>query len=132
MRSRFNIVIVGVYLAFWILYLVFMCQPTSSSWLSMNLSYTDYTCLDRRISDIMSGVTSVSTDIYALLMPELVIKSIQVSWTRKLVLYSVLGCNVLTIGAGIGRTVAMVHLTDGQHDITCKPMSLLCNFAPLM
>jgi hypothetical protein len=120
-----GIIIVAVYLVFWILYLVFMCQPTRSSWLSLDLRYTDYTCLERRISDIMSGVTSVSTDIYALLLPELVVKSIQVSWTRKLVLYSVLGCNVLTIGAGIGRTVAMAHLTDGQRDITCKPASPL-------
>ena len=93
---RFGIALVLTSNLLFFLLILFSCRPVQAVWLAYNPAFTTpYTCLDRRIIDVMVGLSSVITDFYALLLPELLIRNLHISQRQKMVLYLLLGCNIL-------------------------------------
>lgn len=80
------------------MYLLFICSPISASWKSLNILYTQpYKCGYRGYLDPMWGVLSVASDIYAIVLPELFIRKLQVTWKQKLALSFIFGCGLLWV-----------------------------------
>lgn len=78
------------------MYLIFICSPTAASWKSLNILYSQpYTCGYRGVLDPIWGVLSVASDIYAIVLPELFIRKLQVTLKQKLALSFIFGCGLL-------------------------------------
>lgn len=110
---------------FWLaffLFLIFSCTPTRAAWKSMDITYDEpFKCRHRNIPDPMTGILSVASDIYALIIPELLIYKLRLERKTKLILYLVFGSGLLVVGAGIARTVWLERLfSDPLRDLTCK------------
>lgn len=89
------IVFTIVYLFSFVLFLSAVCSPTNASWKSLNINYNKpYKCADRGIFDPMWGVVSVISDAYAIVLPELLVKRLQISFRQKIVLWVVFGCGI--------------------------------------
>jgi len=75
------------------LLLVFICVPTSASWTGMDVfSSKVYRCHSRRIADMLHGIFSMLTDLYALIIPNIVVMRMQLPRKQKLMLYAVFSC----------------------------------------
>jgi hypothetical protein len=124
--------------SFW-MFLLLSCTPTEAAWKSMNVGYDKpYKCRHRNIPDPMVGILSVASDIYALIIPELLIYRLRLERKTKIILYFVFGSgllyefdadyyrwNILThvrvVGAGTARTVWLERLfSEPLRDLTCK------------
>ncbi|TLD15110.1 hypothetical protein E2P81_ATG09958 [Venturia nashicola] len=100
--------------------LIFICVPTSASWTGMDIfSSKMYKCHSRRIADILHGTLSIITDLYVLIIPNLVVMNMQLPRKQKLMLYAIFSCGSITIVSAISRTYWLVFLhTDPIHDIS--------------
>jgi hypothetical protein len=78
------------------LYLLLVCKPVDASWKSLDIGYaTPYTCSSRKIPDIMVGVISVFSDVYALIIPEVVVYRLRVERRKKIVLFALFGMGAM-------------------------------------
>jgi len=93
-----GIVFTIAFLVAFILTLFLSCHPWKAAWLAMDLRYTKpYKCIRRRVVDIAVGVISVLSDIYALVIPELLVFSLNMERSKKIVLALVFGCGILYV-----------------------------------
>lgn len=92
------IVFTALYLVAFVLVLLLVCSPTSASWESLDITYTKpYHCVNRRVIDPLVGALNVFSDVYALVIPELVIARLQMGRTQKIVLYVIFGSGLLYV-----------------------------------
>lgn len=102
--------------------LIFACKPISAAWLAMDWRWPDeYDCAPREMSDLMNGVTSILTDIYAVVLPVFIVSKLRLSRAQKTLLYVVFCCGLIVIGASIARSVYGKRMyTDSSGDLMCK------------
>jgi hypothetical protein len=80
------------FLAFGLL-LIFICVPTTASWTGMDVfSSQVYRCHSRRVADILHGTLSMLSDLYAIIIPNLVVMRMQLPRKQKMMLYAVFSC----------------------------------------
>lgn len=85
------------FLAFGLL-LIFICVPTSATWTGMDVfSSKVYKCHSRRIADILHGTFSMITDLYVLIIPNLVVMNMQLLPKQKLMLYAMFSCGSMWV-----------------------------------
>lgn len=72
---------------------IFSCSPINAAWKSLKIDYKKkYTCLPRNNADPIAGLASVISDVYALVIPQLVLRKLQIPRNQKIVLNCVFGC----------------------------------------
>jgi len=111
--------IIAYFLAFTI-FLIFVCDPISAVWKSLNITYTGkYKCQSRKAVDPTNGALSVFSDVYSLGIPVIIVSKLTLPWSRKIMLYFVFCCGLIVVGAGIARTYYLSRMfTDPQRDLT--------------
>jgi hypothetical protein len=85
----------------------FMCQPLSAYWESYNFSYDkEYTCLDGNILTIVAGALGVVSDVFAVLLPTLMLRhyDLDVPRRQKIGLNIIFGLGFVVAGCSIART----------------------------
>lgn len=86
------------YLAAFLLFLVFVCSPTSATWLSLSITYSQpYKCAPRNVVDPLVGALSVFSDVYSLAIPEIVVSSMKLPWRQKVALYGIFSTGLLYV-----------------------------------
>lgn len=96
------------YLAGFLLFLVFVCSPTSAVWNSLDITYSQpYKCVSRRVADPLAGALSVFSDVYSLAIPEVVVSSMRLPWRQKIALYGIFSTGLLYVTTSL---VSPFHL----------------------
>jgi len=94
----------GYCIAF-VLVLVFNCSPTDSYWRSYNLAYTkEYTCVDTRHLNPVSGALSVFSDLYSVILPMGMLRHFEAPRRQKMALNAVFSLGLLVVATGCVRT----------------------------
>lgn len=98
--------------------LIFNCRPTNAYWKSLSITYTgDYTCTDTRWLNGVSGILSVLSDFYAVLLPMGILHKFDIDRRKKIALYTVFSFGLLVVAAGSVRTYYL-HQLGYNYDIT--------------
>ena len=113
--------IVLCFIAFFFV-LIFACKPVNAVYLAMDWTWNgDYNCAAREMSDLFNGVCAIASDVYSVLLPVFIVRGLQITRGRKIMLYIVFCCGLAVIGASIARTVAGKRIYKHKHgDITCE------------
>jgi hypothetical protein len=86
----------AVYFVVFVFFLIFVCDPVSASWQSLNLGYAvPYKCSSRRFMDTLAGAVSVISDAYVLIIPELVVYRLKMERKKKIVLFALFGSGAM-------------------------------------
>ncbi|KIW66496.1 hypothetical protein PV04_05827 [Phialophora macrospora] len=108
-----------------VLELVFVCRPLESYWKSYRLDYAgEYTCGNEQIPIVFSAAASVFSDVYASILPMLVVKNLNMTNRQRLSLYALFSAGLLTAGIGVARLVFLAKVTTNYrlgpntHDVT--------------
>lgn len=108
-----------------ILELLLVCRPTDSYWKSYNLFYTaKYSCANEQVPLVFSAANSVFSDIYASLLPMLLVRTLRLTKVQRLSLYALFSGGLVTAAVGIARMVFLVKVTTNyqpgpdMHDVT--------------
>ncbi|QIW97513.1 hypothetical protein AMS68_003031 [Peltaster fructicola] len=97
---------VGYCVAF-IFVLIFGCNPTYAYWMSYDaawLSTQQFTCVDAAPANLWAGILSVVSDVYAVLLPCLMLRHFDAPRRQKIALMVVFSFGMLVVGAGVART----------------------------
>lgn len=95
------------YFISFVLALIFSCSPTDAYWLSYDpdfLSTQDWSCVDAGQLNIAMGLFSVVTDLYAVLLPCLMLRNFDAPRRRKIALNVVFAFGLIVVVAGSVRT----------------------------
>ncbi|EXJ57948.1 hypothetical protein A1O7_05371, partial [Cladophialophora yegresii CBS 114405] len=105
--------------------LVFVCRPLVSYWKSYSTDYNrKYTCGNEQIPIVFSAAASVFSDIYASLLPMLLVRNLNMTSRQRLGLYVLFSAGLLTAGIGVARLIFLVKVTTNYqlgpttHDVT--------------
>ncbi|KIW03331.1 uncharacterized protein PV09_05543 [Verruconis gallopava] len=115
-----GIAFIVAYLLTFTIFLGVFCSPSSASWQSLDLSYMKpYKCVDRAIVDPLVGIISAASDIYAIVIPEIIVKKLKLPQRRKVILYVIFGAGLVVVVAALIRTGFFIRLhTDPRRDLT--------------
>lgn len=97
---------IGYTVAF-IFVLIFGCQPTYAYWMSYDFEWlktTDYYCVDAGSANLVAGILSVVSDLYAVALPCLMLRHFDAPRRQKIALMVVFSFGLLVVGAGAART----------------------------
>lgn len=97
---------IGYCVAF-IFVLIFGCQPTSAYWMSYDATYlltADFYCVDAAKANLIAGILSVVSDLYAVLLPCLMLWHFDAPRRQKIALNIVFCFGLLVVAAGAVRT----------------------------
>ena len=109
-RSTLALCYLGCTAAFFIANLVtlcLICRPLSAYWKSYNYSYNrEFTCIDGNVLTPISGVLSIISDLYAVVLPFLMLRhySLEVPRRQKIGLNIIFALGTIVAGCGIART----------------------------
>lgn len=84
-----------------------ICRPLSAYWLSYDFSYDkEFTCINGNVLTPVSGVLGVISDVYAVLVPCLMLRhyNLDVPRRQKIVLNVIFALGFVVAGCGIART----------------------------
>ena len=101
--------------------IAFACRPTKSYWLQMDFAWAtthQFTCTDEHITLPLSAATSVFGDLYATLLPCVLILRLDLPRRQKMALYSLFVLGFIVVGAGIVRTFFINYLINETYDNT--------------
>ena len=105
------IVFTCLYCVAFILSLCFTCWPTEAYWMAFSFTYTkDYSCKDTRAANPASGVLSVVSDIYSVILPMAMLRHFDISRRKKIGLNVVFAFGLFVVAAGIVRTYYLTKL----------------------
>ncbi|KAI9714279.1 MAG: hypothetical protein M1820_000239 [Bogoriella megaspora] len=95
------------------------CKPLNAYWLSYSPTYTTpHVCDPPGAGPPVSGAMSVFSDFYAVVLPYLLVRKLQVSWRQRCGLYAIFGFGIVVVGCGIARTVLLDRLSMKTFDVT--------------
>ena len=119
-HAGITIIVLGFFAFFFVL--IFACKPVNAAWLAMDWQWpNDYNCAARELSDLFNGAFAIGTDVYAFVLPVFIVRGLQITRTRKAMLYVVFCCGLAVIGASIARTFFGKRIyQDERGDLTCK------------
>ena len=119
------IAITAAYSLGFILVLVLACSPTSAYWESFNPFYdAKYKCQDIAISNNLSGVLSVASDLWSVLLPCIMLHNFDAPRRQKIALNIIFCLGLLVVAAGCVRTVYLIRLNHSV-DLTWDGYDLL-------
>lgn len=103
--------------------LLTICQPTAAYWLSFNLTWLaehggNRHCIYEGIPLTLSGVFSVMGDLYAALLPSLLIYRLQMPARQKWIVTLLFAVGYAVVGLGVGRTIALNRVVFHDWDYT--------------
>lgn len=92
--------------------LIFSCTPVQAYWKTFDFTWArQYHCRDTLSINILVGVFSVISDIYAVLLPCLMLRKLKISRRKKIGLNAVFALGLLVVAAGCGRIFAFHHFS---------------------
>lgn len=95
------------YCVSFIFVLIFGCQPTQAYWLSYDVQYLltqEFYCVDAKTANLAAGILSVVSDLYAVLLPCLMLRHFDAPRKQKIALNLVFSFGLLVVAAGCART----------------------------
>ena len=96
----------GMFVALIITYCL-ICQPLSAYWLSYDVNYDkSYTCINGDISSPLSGILSIISDLYAVVLPCVMLYhyDLEVARSQKIALNAIFALGTIVAGCGVART----------------------------
>lgn len=140
------IVVTATYSAVFVIMLATACSPTEAYWKSFNLEYLateEFTCLDTRYANILSGALSIASDLWSVLLPCLMLRSFDAPRRQKIALNLIFSLGLLVVAAGSVRTYYLeklghsLDLTWVGFDVYVwaqleTQLSLICASAPAL
>lgn len=111
------------YLVTFVILIGVACRPISAYWMQVNLvggwALTHkFTCIDEHTALPLSGVLSLVGDLYATLLPCILIFKLDLPRQQKLALYPLFLLGFLVVVAGIVRTYSLDYLINHTYDNT--------------
>ena len=114
-----------------------ICQPLSAYWESYNFAYDkSFKCIDGNILTLMSGVLTIISDLYAVVLPCLMLRhyDLDVPRRQKIGLNIIFALGTIVAGCGIARTYYLWQLnhtydtswTAFNVSISAQKQRLLC------
>ena len=98
--------------------LVFNCRPTEAYWKAFSMTYTaDYHCANTKPLNPVSGVLSVVSDFYSVILPMGMLRHFDIDRRKKIALNAVFSLGLLVVGAGAARTYYLTEL-GYDYDVT--------------
>jgi hypothetical protein len=134
----------ALYSAAFILMLIFACSPTDAYWKSFNPYYEgDFTYINSKYSNVLSGAMSVTSDLWSVLLPCLMLRNFDAPRRQKIALNLIFSLGLLVVAAGSVRTYYLeelghsVDLTWTGYDVLIwaqleTQLSLICASAPAL
>jgi len=110
-----------------LLALLLACRPLEAYWLAYDLDYAkSYTCVNSNASGLVVGIGSVISDLYAVILPFVILRSYSLNVPRRqtIGLNLIFSLSLLVAGAGIARTYYLWQVGH-QYDITWQGFDLL-------
>lgn len=100
-----GIVFMAVYTVAFILTLIFNCNPVEAYWKAYDPFYQGhYTCVDARALNLVTGVVAIVTDLYAVVLPCVVLRHVEASKRQKIALNGLFCLGLTICAASIART----------------------------
>jgi hypothetical protein len=126
--------------------LIFACSPTDAYWKSFNLDYLaneEFTCVDTRSANLLSGALSIASDLWSVLLPCLMLRNFDAPRRQKIALNFIFSLGLLVVAAGSVRTYYLeklghsLDLTWVGYDVYIWAqleiqLSLICASAPAL
>lgn len=124
--------------------LIVACSPTSAYWESFNPFYDkEFKCHETSFSNVLSGVLSVASDAWSVLLPCIMLYNFEAPRRQKIALNIIFSLGLLVVAAGCVRTYYLskvghsVDLTWDGYDILVwaqleTQLSLICASAPAL
>lgn len=132
------------YCVAFVLVLILSCSPTEAYWKVFAPGYTEkYSCTDTRWTNVLSGVLSVVTDFYSVLLPFLMLWNFEAPRRQKIALNALFSLGLLIVACGSVRTYYL-HQLGTSRDLTWVgfdvfvwadlelQLSLICASAPAL
>lgn len=92
--------------------LIFNCTPTEAYWRALDPTYTTpHHCVNTTVNNLLSGVMAVISDLYAVVLPCMMMRSIQISRVQRLALYGIFSMGLVVVGASCVRTYYLYRET---------------------
>ena len=92
--------------------LVFVCRPFVSYWRSYSPDYIEkYTCGNEKIPIVFSAAASVFSDIYASVLPMLLVRTLRLSSRQRFGLCLLFSAGFLTAAIGFARLLFLIKVT---------------------
>jgi hypothetical protein len=112
---------IGVSFVAFSLLTILSCNPVQAAWMSLDVTWpVAYNCNGRKMADLLNGIFSISTDVFSVVLPVLIVRRLQISQKQKIILYGVFCCGLAVVGAAIARTFYSRRMyTDKNGDISC-------------
>jgi hypothetical protein len=103
--------------------LLTICQPTSAYWLSFDLVWLiehngNRHCTYEGWSLTMSGIFSIIGDLYATLLPCLLVMNLRMPRRKKIPVALLFAAGFAVVGVGIGRTIMINRVVEHDYDYT--------------
>ena len=94
-----------------VLALVLACEPVRAYWNAYDMSRKHkYHCADTRFLNPLAGILSMASDIYAVALPWLLLRTLQMARRQKLQLNILFGLGLVVAAVAAGRTGVLVKL----------------------
>ena len=109
------------YLVSFLLTIALACRPAEAYWLQLDFAWVathKFTCIDEHVSLPASAATSVFGDLYATLLPCILILKLDLPRRQKMALYSLFVLGFLVVAAGIVRTFYIDYVINRTYDVT--------------
>lgn len=140
------IVVTAAYSLAFVIMLITACSPTEAYWKAFNLEYLakgEFTCIDTRYANILSGALSVASDLWSVLLPCLMLRNFDAPRRQKIALNVIFSLGLLVVAAGSARTYYLeklghsLDLTWTGFDVYVwaqleTQLSLICASAPAL
>jgi hypothetical protein len=138
------IAVTAIYSLLFIFMLIFACTPTAAYWKSFNPYYQeDFHCIQTQYTNVMSGVMSVASDLYSVLLPCIMLRKFEAPKRQKIALNVIFSLGLIAVAAGSVRTYYLekvghsVDLTWDGYDVLVwaqleTQLSLICASAPAL
>ncbi len=141
-HSRWFIRLTGAAIAFTVVYtvalaleLMLVCRPLSAYWLSYNPQYDDsFTCGDEHVPILLGAAASVFSDVYASVLPMLLMRTLRLTARQRLGLYALFSAGLFTAAIGLARLAVLDKVTTNYrpsphtHDMTWLGWPLYVSF----
>lgn len=108
-----------------ILELMLACRPLDAYWKSYSLTYTkSFKYADEHVPIVLSAAVSVFSDIYASVLPMLLVRRLRLSRRQRISLFVLFSAGLLTAGTGAVRIYYLDKVTTNYqpgphtHDVT--------------
>ncbi|KAK5411110.1 hypothetical protein LTR06_006000 [Exophiala xenobiotica] len=89
-----------------------ICRPLTSYWESYSPTYDKkFTCANEHVPFLFSAAASVTSDVYTVVLPMLLVRKLQMTCRQRLSMYALFSAGLLTAGTGVARLIVFIPAT---------------------